>query len=243
MEARKITIISTRNNKRTVINTDATTLGDLKRALRDAGVDYDGMTFYEGLTKTELKMDSSILPHDVQRINPATHEPETTNELAFMLTNTNKKIRSGSVAMTRADAYSAIKEKGLQAECLKRFGKNFTMCKTADLISLVESSTVVKPTTSKPKAETIEAKAKVEAVATPASLDTPVDVQARAAVKKLANDLNHYGVLSDEAVEEIVGMLGGNNIPVSVQTGDYKPSSASPYSDDELDAMFKDIPM
>lgn len=253
METRKITIISTKNNKRTVINTDATTLRDLKKALREAGVDYEGMTFYEGLTKTELKLDDSLLPHDVQRINPTTKEPETTNELAFMLTNTNKKVRSGATAMSRTEAYAAIKAKGLQAECLKRFGKNFTMCKTADLISLVESKSASKPATSKPAAPKAEAPkaAPAQAVAAPTAPAIPstpaaptafVDVQARAAIKRLVDILEEQGTIEDYEASEVLDILGGEGTPESAQTDDYKPSSVFPYSNDELDAMFKDMP-
>lgn len=248
MESRKITIISTKNNKRTVINTDATTLGELKKALRKAGVDYDGMTFYEGLTKTELKLDESLLPHDVQRINPTTKEPETTNELAFLLTNTDKKIRSGATAMSRTEAYTAIKAKGLQDECVKRFGKNFTICKTADLISLVESKSASKPATTKPaapKATPAQAVAAPTAPATPAAPAEPtafVDVQARAAIKKLVDILEEEDTITSYEVEEVLEILDGEGTPTSAQTDDYKPSSGSPYSDDELDAMFKDMP-
>lgn len=253
MESRKITIISTKNNKRTVINTDATTLGDLKKALRAAGVDYEGMTFYEGLTKTELKLDESLLPHDVQRINPTTKEPETTNELAFMLTNTNKKIRSGATAMSRTEAYAAIKKHGLQAECQKKFGKNFTMCKTADLISLVESKSASRPATSKPAAPKAEAPkaAPTQAVTAPTAPSTPstpatptafVDTQARAAIRKLVDLLYQQDTIKDhEDVEEILSILEEEGT-TSAQTDDYKPSSGSPYSDDELDAMFANMP-
>lgn len=234
METRKITIISTKNNKRTVINTDATTLRDLKKALREAGVDYDGMTFYEGLTKTELKLDDSLLPHDVQRINPTTKEPETTNELAFMLTNTNKKIRSGAATMSRSEAYDAIKKNNLQAECLRKFGKNFTMCKTADLISLVNSKSAAKPATHKPAAPKAEAP-KTEPVAF-------VDTQARAAIRELVDILSWNDTIDDDNKEKILNILDEDNAPVSAQTDDFKPSSGSPYSDDELDAMFKDMP-
>lgn len=236
METRKITIISTKNNKRTTINTAATTLRDLKKALREAGIDYEGMTFYEGLTKTELKLDDSLLPHDVQRINPTTKEPETTNELAFMLTNTNKKIKSGAVTMSRSEAYNAIKKNNLQAECLKRFGKNFTMCKTADLIYLVNSKSAAKPATHKPAAPKAEAP-KTKPV-------TFVDTQAREAIWKLVKLLYQQDTIEDyDDVDEILTVLDGDNAPVSAQTGDCKPSLGSPYSDNELDDMFKDMPM
>lgn len=248
MESRKITIISTKNNKRTVINSSATTLGELKADLRSAGIDYDGMTFYEGLTKTELKIDQSVLPHDVQRINPVTKEPETTNELAFMLTNTNKKIRSG--AMSRPEAYAAIKAKGLQDECVKRFGKNFTMCKTADLISLVESKSASKSATIKPAAPETEAPkaALAQAVAAPTAPATPaapaestvcVDIQARKAIKKLVDILYQQDTIECyEDVQEVLDFLDGETTAQETS----KPSLDSPYSEDELDDMFRDMP-
>lgn len=221
METRKITIISTKSNKRTVINTDATTLGELKNALSAVGVDYEGMTFYEGLTKTELKLDESLLPHDVQRINPTTHEPETTNELAFMLTNTNKKIRSGAGVMSRSEVYEAIKKNGLQTECLRTFGKNFTKCKTTELISLLNCVSSEPATPSTPTEPTVF-----------------VDAQAREAIKKLVDFLYEQDTITCYSdVEEILDLLA----PVPSQTNDSKLSSESPYSDDELDAMFKDM--
>ena len=64
METRKITIVSTRNQSKKVIMSSATTLAELKSDLRQNGIDYDGMTFFEGTSKVELKNDESVLPHD-----------------------------------------------------------------------------------------------------------------------------------------------------------------------------------
>lgn len=230
MEARKITIISTRDNKRTVINTDATTLGELKKALREAGVDYAGMTFYEGLTKTELKLDESILPHDVQRISPVTREPETTNELAFMLTNTNKKIKSG--AMSRMEVYAAIKAGGLQAECFKAFGKNFTVCKTADLISFLKGKSASKPSATSKPVDSATPSAPTESV-------TVMCAQSREAIKRLVDVLCNYCVMGDGDRNHILEPLGYTNV-ATISTGD---GASSPYSDDELDAMFENMPL
>ena len=157
MEARKITVVSTRNQKKSVIMSAATTLAELKADLRQNGIDYEGMTFYEGTSKIELKDDNSVLPHDVP------YKGQTTNELVFMLTNTNKKIRSGA-AMSRADVYAAIKAKGLQGECVKRFGKNFTMCKTTDLITLIYEKSASKPIPTTPTKGKKVAEAKEEKV-------------------------------------------------------------------------------
>lgn len=235
MEARKITIVSTRNQKKSVIMSAATTLSELKADLRQNGIDYDGMTFYEGTSKVELKDDNSVLPHDVP------YKGTTTNELVFMLTNTNKKIRSGA-DMNRAEAYAAIKANNLQSECVKRFGKNFTMCKTADLVALVNEKTVkAAKSTKTTRTETTTVKETVVETNAPevAKPETPVEVvdtKARAAISKLLAILDDNCTLDSEEVEEIEGILGGRVVAASE---DYAPASASPYSDDEIDEMFK----
>lgn len=202
MEARKITIVSTSNQKKSIIMSAATTLAELKADLRQNGIDYDGMTFYEGTSKVELKDDASVLPHDVP------YKGQLTNELVFMLTNTNKKIRSGA-DMSRADAYAAIKAKGLQGECVKRFGKNFTMCKTADLVALINEKSV-------------------------SNTAGCVDTKARAALSRLLTILTDNGTLEEDETEEIEDILGDK----ATTSDDCKPSSASSYSDDEIDRMF-----
>ena len=223
----------------------ATTLAELKSDLRANGIDYDGMTFFEGTSKVELKNDASVLPHDVP------YKGTVTNELVFMLTNTNKKIRSGAATMSRAEAYSAIKSMGLQDACVKKFGKNFTMCKTADLIALVQSNGAAKPAPAAPKAETKAEAKKEEKVETP--VNTPeasapeapasnggecVDTVARAAISKLVEILEDNGTIEDCEKEEVLGILGGKVAVSAEPSEEYKPKSASPYSDDEIDDMF-----
>lgn len=243
MEARKITVVQTKNQKKSVIMSAATTLAELKSDLRVNGIDYDGMTFFEGTSKVELKNDASVLPHDVP------YKGTITNELVFMLTNTNKKIKSGAVTMSRAEAYSAIKSMGLQDACVKKFGKNFTMCKTADLIALVQSNGASKPAPAAPKAEAKAETKKEEKVEAP--VNTPeagapvapasnggeyVDTVARAAISKLVEILKDNGTIEDYKKEKVLDILGG---AVEVAPSEeYKPKSASPYSDDEIDDMF-----
>lgn len=235
MEARKITVVSTRNQKKSVIMSAATTLAELKADLRQNGIDYDGMTFYEGTSKVELKDDASVLPHDVP------YKGQTTNELVFMLTNTNKKIKSGA-DMSRADAYAAIKANGLQEECVKRFGKNFTMCKTADLIALVNEKSAPKPAPTKepvketPAKEEEVAEIKKKGTKEQAGTAECVDTKARAALSRMLTILTDNGTLEDDEAEEIEDILGGK-VEVAASE-DYRPSSASPYSDDEIDRMF-----
>ena len=217
MEARKITIVSTKNQSKKVIMSSATTLAELKSDLRQNDLDYDGMTFFEGTSKVELKNDASVLPHDVP------YKGTITNELVFMLTNTNKKIKSG--AMSRMEAYAEIKRLGLQDVCVKKFGKNFTMCKTADLIALVQSNSTTKSAPVAPKAEV------------PVSSDSGcVDTVARAAISKLVEILEDNGTIEDYEKEKVLNILGGTVEVVSSE--EYKPKSVSPYSDDEIDDMF-----
>ena len=130
MEFRKVTIINNKTQSQKVIQaSSATTLGELKREMREAGIEYEGMTFFEGHLRAELKDDASILPTNIP------YKGQVVNDLPFLLTAPEKKIKSG--AMSRAEAYNAIKARGLEGECVKRFGKNFTMCKTQDLIDLL----------------------------------------------------------------------------------------------------------
>lgn len=213
MQSRKITVIQTKNQKKNVIMSAATTLAELKSDLRANGIDYDGMTFFEGTSKVELKNDASVLPHDVP------YKGIVTNELVFMLTNTNKKIRSG--AMSRMEAYAEIKRRGLQDACLKKFGKNFTMCKTADLIALVQSNDASKPAPVAPASNGGEC----------------VDTVARAAISKLVEILEDNGTIEYYEKDEVLDILGG---AVEVAPSEeYKPKSASPYSDDEINDMFE----
>lgn len=213
MEARKITVVQTKNQKKSVIMSAATTLAELKSDLRANGIDYNGMTFFEGTSKVELKNDASVLPHDVP------YKGIVTNELVFMLTNPNKKIRSG--AMSRMEAYAEIKRRGLQDACLKKFGKNFTMCKTADLIALVQSNGASKPAPVAPASNGGEC----------------VDTVARAAISKLVEILEDNGTIEYYEKDEVLDILGG---AVEVAPSEeYKPKSASPYSDDEINDMFE----
>lgn len=229
MEARKITVVQTKNQKKSVIMSVATTLAELKSDLRANGIDYDGMTFFEGTSKVELKNDASVLPHDVP------YKGTVTNELVFMLTNTNKKIRSGAATMSRTEAYNAIKSMGLQDACVKKFGKNFTMCKTADLIVLVQSNSASKPA---PKAEA-KKEEKVETPVSPASNDGEcVDTVARAAISRLVEILEENGTIEDYEKENVIDILGGKAELNEAPSKECEPELASSYSDDEVNDMF-----
>lgn len=247
MEARKITVVQTKNQKKNVIMSAAMTLAELKSDLRANGIDYDGMTFFEGTSKVELKNDASVLPHDVP------YKGTITNELVFMLTNTNKKIRSGAATMSRAEAYSVLKSMGLQDACVKKFGKNFTMCKTTDLIALVQSNGTAKPTPVALKAETKkeEKEEKEKSHVNTPEVNTPVvpaskggeciDTVARAAISKLVEILKGNSTIKDYEKEEVLSILEGKVTVSAEPSEEYKPKSASPYSDAEIGDMFAEM--
>ena len=235
MEARKITVIETKNQRKSVIMSAATTLAELKNDLRANNIDYNDMTFFEGTAKVELKSDNAVLPHDVP------YKGTTTNELVFMLTNTNKKIKSG--AISRLEVYNEIKKLGLQDACVKKFGKNFTMCKTADLIALIQSNETVEPVTKAEakvetkKEEKVEAPVNTPEVSAPAQHNgyVCVDIVARAAISKLVKILEHNCAIEDCDKEEVLNILKGI---IDVISKEDKSKPASPYSDDEIDDMF-----
>ena len=216
MEKRIITIVSTANSSKVELETDATTLGELKAAMRQADIAYDGMTFYEGLTKSELVDDASILPHDVVR------NGQTTNNLVFMLTNTNKKIRSG---YDRVELYNIIKEKGLAEECKEILGKNFTVCKTSELEELVKGCESSK---SAAEAATIEISAAFEVVEGTAENALQQEVKTLLnAFNTLLNLLKVYEILDGDEIDEIKSCM--------VKGEENKDSL---YKNSEIDDMF-----
>lgn len=152
MEARKILFVMNNSSSQKSIISEAETLGALKADMRRAGINYDNMTFYEGRTRTELKDDASVLPTNVPVAAKGTTPATTTNDLVFMLTTANKKIRSG--AGDRPAAYAKIKQLGLQDACKAKYGKNFTQCSTSDLEALIAgASPKVEPKVEAPAVE------------------------------------------------------------------------------------------
>lgn len=152
MEARKILFVMNNSSSQKSIMSGAETLGALKADMRRAGINYDNMTFYEGRTRTELKDDASVLPTNVPVAAKGTTPATTTNDLVFMLTTANKKIKSG--AGDRPAAYAKIKQLGLQDACKAKYGKNFTQCSTSDLEALIAgASPKVEPKVEAPAVE------------------------------------------------------------------------------------------
>lgn len=203
MEFRKVTIINNKTQSQKVIQASAaTTLGELKREMREAGIEYEGMTFFEGHLRAELKDDASILPTNIP------YKGQVVNDLTFLLTAPEKKIKSG--AMSRAEAYNAIKARGLQNECVKRFGKNFTMCKTQDLIDLLGEGAPVK----EEKKEVVKEKATKEVKETKKEEEKPVvtatsEGNVVGALEVLLEDLYVSDVIEEDTYNRAMAVLKG----------------------------------
>ena len=208
MEARTITIISESGNGHKTIQSSAETLGELKRDLAQKGIDYEGKTFREGLSRTELVDDASVLPRDLD------WKGAKTNNLVFTLTTANKKIHSG--AMSRAEAYTIVKNSGLQDAIKAKFGKNFTQVGTADLEAFL-SKKAPKGAPEAPKSEKAKAKPEVAAC--------PLEGKFNALIELLVSN----GTLEDYEAEEILGTVAKEAPKAS--------KSDSPYSEAELRAL------
>lgn len=232
MEKRKITVIPTKTHKTQVIESAATTLAELKADLTKAGIDYTDCTFFEGLTKIELKNDAAILPHDVP------YKGTTTNNLVFMITNASKKIRSGA-KLDRKAIIEEIKVKNLTEVVKKTYGKNYTNCKTEDLQKILNKETA--STTADDSAPTAKAApAKKEVPNKPAMKTTDLSsyvtkAELRKVIESLLKEMEDVDVDYIEDVDidniAIIGKVSSSNSE--------EEKSDSPYSPNELDDMFK----
>ena len=226
MEKRKITVIPTKTHKTQVIESAATTLAELKADLTKAGIDYTDCTFFEGLTKIELKNDAAILPHDVP------YKGTTTNNLVFMITNASKKIRSGA-KLDRKAIVEEIKAKNLTEVVKETYGKNYTNCKTEDLEKILSMNNT--PTLK-------EAPAKKEVPNKSAMKTTDLSnyvtkAELREVIESLLKEMEDVEVDYIEDVDidniAIIGKVSSSNFE--------EEKSDSPYSSNELDDMFKDM--
>lgn len=199
MEARKILFVLSNSSNQKSIMSEAETLGALKADMRRAGINYDGMTFYEGRTRTELKDDASVLPVNVPVPAKGTNPATTTNNLVFMLTTANKKIKSGALSPERKNALEEIKAKGLGAAVTAKFGKNATQCKTPDLLAFLaeQPKPASQVATEAPKAK------KEEKVA----VDENPDITIKEVIKGEPIDITPRTECVDTVAREVLGEL------------------------------------
>lgn len=137
MESRNITVINSLTQSRVVLPAStATTLGELKAELAEAGMVVSDLLFVEGVSHTTMVDNNSILPTNIPYTNPQTGEQIVTNDLVFMVTEQYKKTKSGA---SRVDLYAVIKGN----DALKSFIKDsyftdYTHVPTEYLESLIE---------------------------------------------------------------------------------------------------------
>lgn len=234
MEKRKITVIPTKTHKTQVIESAATTLAELKADLTKAGIDYTDCTFFEGLTKIELKNDAAILPHDVP------YKGTTTNNLVFMITNASKKIRSGA-KLDRKAIIKEIKVKNLTEVVKKTYGKNYTNCKTEDLEKILNKE--VASTTADASAliaKAVPAKKEAPSKSTMKTTDLSnyiTKAELREVIKSLLKEMEDvYIDYAEDIIIDNIAIIGNITSDTSK-----KEESDSPYSSNELDDMFKDM--
>lgn len=219
---RRVTIINSRSQSQKVIqDSHATTLGELKAEARERGIDFEGMTWFEGHMRAELKDDAAPLPTNIP------YKGQVVNDLTFMLTAPEKKVKSG--AMSRAEAYNEVKRLGLQDECKRKFGKNFTQCATVDLIALVEKAGAkgTKPDASKVEKPVEAPVAEPENVGTEAPVQSTGGCNCAKALTALVEDLYASDAIEEETYDKVTAILKG---------GTYK--APEKMSKKEIDDMF-----
>lgn len=239
MEARKITIILGNSNSLKTVITDATTLGELKEALRDNGIQYEGMSFMEGLTRTELKDDSSLLPKDV------VYKGNTTNDLVFMLTR-KAKLKSGSYY--RTELFNYIRENNLQDSIKESTGRNFTNCSNNVLASFVNSHKVEQgncPEDGIAEATLEEcAEHYVETLKKAprnCSEDILMEVEAENSLeKRVSKTEKAIEILVEElSLEDYIDATTVNKVLGLLQNDSEEEENPSPYSEEDLQDMFR----
>lgn len=207
MEARKILFVLSNSSNQKSIMSGAETLGALKVDMRRAGINYDGMTFYEGRTRTELKDDTSILPVNVPVPAKGTNPATTTNDLVFMLTTANKKIKSGALSPERKNTLEEIKAKGLGAAVTAKFGKNATQCKTPDLLAFLaeQSKPASQVATKAPKTK------KVEEIAVDENPDITIKEVIKGEPINITPCTECVDIVAREVLSELIERLNGED--------------------------------
>lgn len=192
METKRFTIVDTRSNNIKTINSNATTIAELKRDFTREGINFADMAIQEGLTHIELDMDndSFVLPTNV----PMRNGNGTTDNLVFRITQKSKKIKSG--AMTRKEAYEYIKAHKLADIIAKKYGRNYTVVKTDELVKTIE-----------------ETACDTECQAQPCDVAN--------VLTELINKLVSTGTISDMDGVELTGMLGTQ---LNTYVGEYTKS-------------------
>lgn len=198
----------------------ANTVAELKADLRKNGISTENMAIQEGLTKMKFNSDSDYLPHDVP------YKGTSTNNLVFRITQKEKHISSGA-GTPRAELYAKVKELGLQDKIKAKFGKNFTQCKGSDLEAMIAeaSGNTVAPKNSAKKVDNKPVEKTVEKSESFKSCGDPI----KDAITVLTSKIVDSGILTSDDGAAVLGLIGTALI------------NSDGYSQEEIDAMFKDM--
>lgn len=199
---RKITVLVESTQSKHVLQSNATTLGELKNELRNKNISFNSDdVFKEGMSKTVLTTDESILPSNIP------WRGEVTNDLIFMITAPQKNIKSG--VMTRAEVYTEIKRLKLQDKISKKEGKNFTQCSTSVLLTFIEEASKDSCKTKAAAPVAKEKKVKSNPVQMVKPTSEAVESVTFCALKELIAKMVNEGVLSEANANNILGVASG----------------------------------
>ena len=216
---RKVTVLSNKGANTVVINTEATTLGELKLEMSAANVNFEGMSIFEGISKTELMDDASILPSNLP------YKGQITNDLVILLSVKDKKITSGMAS--RQEIYAMLTPE-LKAMVVSKYGKNFTQVSSADLLQVIadasDDNDAEVPT---PENNIQEAETPIEALFVSFSL--------------LVKELYEEDFISEEVINNIDKVWGGRLFKIIeevTEVANTPVKEESPYSTEEMENMF-----
>ena len=102
--------------------------------------------------------------------------------------------------MERKEAYEQIKKLGLQEECKKLFGKNFTQCKTNELEDIINAKKAKIKTPAKVKVkEEVKAETKIEVD------DNTINIkESKRPFDRLLNILKERHILLESDIKKIL---------------------------------------
>lgn len=209
MEARKITVLTSTN--RVVLMSSAETLGELKVDMSAQGINCVDKVFMEGLTHTEFSRDDAVLPKDVK------YHDEVTNELVFMVTEPNQKIKSG-ISAERQYLYDKIKILNMETIVKNLTGYNYQNLSTAKLKEIYSKSVTMETRTESPK--------------------EPISFEGKSANSKEYQDVIRAAEASISALSNCISALN-KIITNTVNDNSDKKCVKTSYQDTELENMFK----
>lgn len=184
-----VTIMANSMPEPKTFKTAAVTLGDLKQEMLAHNINFEGQTFQEGNTVTELLNDHAVLPRVDKNGLPI-------DELLILMTGSKKKINSGNIdfsGMSRQALVTAASTFVKQNPQYKAEFGNVSSTKSTILVELMNkyannNTTVKKDAVATVKETVVETTVPTTTTAKPSSdITTPVGKLAHAIFSALAD--------------------------------------------------------